>query len=174
MLETARDLRNQGIVVSHAVVLLNRQQGGAGNLLESGVFFILSCPPLPWSLLLPLSCLATEFILLVVDVERSFQLRLIGIRLHSVFTVGELLDILHKFHKLDTAKLDLILKFLETPIPTVGSPPTTPFEEKGQQHRLRYGERVTHAKSSFAKKLLALMEEKRTNLVVAADLVTHY
>ena len=112
--------------------------------------------------------------MLVVDVERSFQLRLIGIRLHSVFTVGELLDILHKFHKLDTAKLDLILKFLETPIPTVGSPPTTPFEEKRQQQRLRYGERVTHAKSSFAKKLLALMEEKRTNLVVAADLVTHY
>ncbi|GBP70572.1 Uridine 5'-monophosphate synthase [Eumeta japonica] len=67
LLETADTLRGHGLVVADAVVVLDREQGGAGVLRKN------------------------------------------GIKMKSLFTLGELVKILHKANKIDQRTVEIVL-----------------------------------------------------------------
>eukprot|EP01132_Coremiostelium_polycephalum_P004736 gene4736-5912_t len=122
VLETVRDLKSVGLVVTDVVVLLDRQQGARKEL------------------------------------EKN------GLRLHSVFTMEELINNLVQQGKMSGPVLELVQKFLEAnrsvtvPVP----PPVAPF--------IPFEERAKLATNPMSARLFNLMASKKTNLAVAADL----
>ena len=96
-----------------------------------------------------------------------------GLTLHSAFTLSTLLKVLEK-HKIVTTEVgDKVRAFIQanqTNDPTAAAakavaPPPPP-------RRMTYAERALVAKCDMAKKCLDLMERKKTNLSVAADVDT--
>ncbi|KAF5891057.1 uridine 5'-monophosphate synthase, partial [Clarias magur] len=129
VMETARELRAQGLKVTDAVVLLDREQGGAARL--SGD----------------------------------------GITLHPVVSVSRLLDVLLRSGRIEQQTFDSVQKFIREN--QTFRPAQEEEQKKNGSGEMSYGARAALASAHpVAKRLLALMEEKRTNLCVSAD-VTH-
>ncbi|EGC37794.1 bifunctional UMP-synthetase [Dictyostelium purpureum] len=91
-----------------------------------------------------------------------------GLRLHSVFTMEELINTLIESGKLAGKTLDLVKAFLEANRNvTVPAPAPAPVVVASNK---RFEERAKIAVNPMATKLFNLMASKKTNLAVAADL----
>ncbi|KAI5086627.1 uridine 5'-monophosphate synthase, partial [Silurus meridionalis] len=129
VMETARELQAQGLKVTDAVVLLDREQGGTERLSSE------------------------------------------GISLHSVISISQLLDVLLRAGRIDQQTFSSVEKFIQ-------ENQTFRPEEKEEKKKNGSGEMSYSARAALssthpiAKRLFTLMEEKRTNLCVSAD-VTH-
>ncbi|GAX83760.1 hypothetical protein CEUSTIGMA_g11185.t1 [Chlamydomonas eustigma] len=101
-----------------------------------------------------------------------------GLTLHAAFTLSALLKVLVKHNKVSAeteAKVKAFISANQTKDPTAAAaaavkPPPAP--EAAKAKRLSYGERAKLAKSAMARQCLELMEKKKTNLSVAADVDT--
>jgi len=124
--ETSTTLRRNGLVVTKAVVFIDREQGGIKRLAS-----------------LP-------------DESKRIEVR-------SVLTIRKLIGILHQAGKVDEGLVNEVNDYLEgkgkyAPQPPAPKPKPPTFEERAEK-----------TQSAFARKLFRLMAEKKTNLVVAAD-----
>lgn len=131
ILETVRDLRREGLVVTDAIVLVDREQGGSKNIEDN------------------------------------------GIRMHSLFTLSQLLNILQENGRIEESMVKAVAKYISTcQIKSDGSmvqPATKPVNELNRT-KMSFETRADHAKNPVAKKLFRLMATKETNLCVAVDL----
>ena len=147
VLETAAPLRDAGLHVHHAVVIIDREQGGRANLARE------------------------------------------GITLHSILGMGELLGHLSEAGLIDQKMLARVREFLREkaaiPVPAAslsaaGSegkhpPPAIPDESltlAPSARCLSYGARAQLASSPAAARLFELMQRKKSNLCVSADVDT--
>lgn len=122
VMETAQELQAQGLKVTDAVVLLDREQGGAERLASK------------------------------------------GISVHAVVSVSRLLDVLFRSGRIEQQTFSSMQKFI------LENQTITPDNKSGgRSYSARAALPSTHP---LAKRLFTLMEEKRTNLCVSAD-VTH-
>ncbi|XP_051565996.1 uridine 5'-monophosphate synthase [Myxocyprinus asiaticus] len=130
VLETAVVLEKEGLKITDAVVLLDREQGGSAKLAEN------------------------------------------GITLHSVISVSRLLDVLLQAGRIDMATSQNVERFVREnntcrPKQNGSSVPKKRCKELG------YGSRAglpdTHP---LAARLLKIMEEKKSNLCVSADVTS--
>ncbi|XP_056409414.1 uridine 5'-monophosphate synthase-like [Hyla sarda] len=121
VLETAEVLRREGLQVTDAIVLVDREQGGREKLAQSGV------------------------------------------RLHSICTLSQLMDVLQRLGKVDAEMVENVGRFITEN--QVTAPVQAPLSSA-----LSYSARAalpdTHP---MAKRLLLLMEKKESNLCVSAD-----
>lgn len=128
VLETAEILQKEGLKVSDAIVLMDREQGGRARL------------------------------------EKE------GIRLHSVISLSRLLDVLQAAERIDTNMAQSVRTFIQEN--SVVAPPGlngSPAAKKAQME-LSYKRRAELLETSpMASQLLRLMEEKKSNLCVSAD-----
>lgn len=131
ILETAKDLRKEGIIVTDAIVMVDREQGGSRNIEEN------------------------------------------GIRMHSLFTLSQLLNILLEAGKTQESTVKSVAKYISTcQIKSDGSmvqPMKKPVNELNRT-TMNFETRADHAKCQVSKKLFRLMAAKETNLCVAVDL----
>lgn len=128
VLETAEVLENEGLKITDAVVLMDREQGGSARLADR------------------------------------------GITLHSVISVSRLLDVLLKAGRIDRATSENVERFVQennTYVPAKKNGCSAP---KKSCKELSYGARAglpdTHP---LAARLLKIMEDKKSNLCVSAD-----
>ena len=84
-----------------------------------------------------------------------------GYRVHTLFTITEVVEILHKAGEIDNEQVARIHDFL------VGK--QVKFEE---EKRLSYEQKLEVTKHPTAKKLLQTAINKKSNLIVSADVVT--
>lgn len=158
VLETVAPLTKEGLKVEHVVALLDREQGGRDALKKQGV------------------------------------------ELHSVFTLSTVMELLAKEGKLDEETKSNVLKFVqENQVGATAAANANGTEKAGgtkengaepkengaasdkmedgskagqPQKKLTYAERAEKVKSPMGRRLLELMETKKTNLAVSADLTT--
>ncbi|XP_053327291.1 uridine 5'-monophosphate synthase [Spea bombifrons] len=125
VLETAEVLRREGLQVTDAIVLVDREQGGKERLAES------------------------------------------GIRLHSVSTLTRLMEILQALEAVGADTAQEVRRFIqENKVTSQASAPA-------QKCRLSYASRsLLPGTHPLASRLLTIMEKKKTNLCLSAD-VTH-
>jgi len=131
VLETAASLKEEGLICTHAVVLLDRQQGGPERITDGGVV------------------------------------------LKSALTVTKFIEVLEKAGKIDAATCEKVRAFVKENQfdPTSkGAPKAAKLNPKIAT--VSYGKRAEMAGSALAKQLLSIMEAKKSNLSVAADLGT--
>ena len=81
-----------------------------------------------------------------------------GYTVHTLFTINEVIDILHKYHRLDADKVNKIKKFLETPA-TAPKKIRKRLEDKDIQHPV-------------GKKMIDIALRKKSNLIASADVVS--
>ncbi|XP_019853579.1 PREDICTED: uridine 5'-monophosphate synthase-like [Amphimedon queenslandica] len=93
-----------------------------------------------------------------------------GIQLYSVLSVYKVLDVLLSKNKIDLNMAERVRGFLNGTTPD-SSLLTTPITTKIKK-RLRYSERRDIASHKAVKRLLSIMEKKKTNLALSADLTT--
>ncbi|XP_069685152.1 uridine 5'-monophosphate synthase isoform X2 [Periplaneta americana] len=111
----------------------------------------------------------------VVDREQGgkYNLSQQGITMHSLCTLSQILQILKEAGRVTQETVDNVKKYLAaSQIRPDGSFIVTPPPSGGaDQNRmtLSYAARADHAQNPVAAKLFKLMEEKQTNLCVAAD-----
>lgn len=131
ILETVNDLRGEGITVSDAIVVVDREQGGVQNTEEKGV------------------------------------------KMHSLFTLSYLLNILLKHKKIEESTVKAVAKYIAAcQIRSDGSFMKTSTKVVNDLNRINmsYGSRAGLAKNEVAKSLFEIMEMKKTNLCLAVDL----
>ena len=123
--ETSASLREEGLVVTDAVVLLDREQGGPERIAEDGV------------------------------------------KLRAALTVSKFIAVLEKLNKLDAATCAKVREFVAANRfgPSVDKAPVTARTTA----QMSYAERCDQTQNAMAKQILTVMEEKKTNLCVAAD-----
>ena len=123
--ETSASLREEGLVVTDAVVLLDREQGGPERIAEDGV------------------------------------------KLRAALTVSKFIAVLEKLNKLDAATCAKVREFVAANRfgPSVDKAPVTARTTA----QMSYAERCGQTQNAMAKQILTVMEEKKTNLCVAAD-----
>lgn len=128
VLETAEVLENEGLKITDAVVLIDREQGGSAKLADS------------------------------------------GITLHSVISVFKLLDVLLKAGRIDAAISRNVERFVRENNTYVSAKKNGCSAPKKGCKELSYGARAglpdTHP---LAARLLKIMEDKKSNLCVSAD-----
>uniref|UniRef100_A0A224XP35 Uridine 5'-monophosphate synthase n=1 Tax=Panstrongylus lignarius TaxID=156445 RepID=A0A224XP35_9HEMI len=126
ILETAADLRKDGLIVSDVVVIIDREQGGEHNLIKN------------------------------------------GIKMHSIFTLSKILEVLLRKGKLDQTTVENIKKYIEENqiFPDGKHMPKVPSFNR---LTMKYQDRISLASCGASRKLLALMDKKMTNLCVAVD-----
>lgn len=86
------------------------------------------------------------------------KLKTKGYTVHTLFTINEVIEILHRYHRLSDAEMVRVKNFLNNP----PAPPVmrrTPLEEKNIKHPV-------------GKKLVEIALKKKSNLIVSADLIT--
>ncbi|XP_066275534.1 uridine 5'-monophosphate synthase-like isoform X4 [Branchiostoma lanceolatum] len=124
--ETAESLESVGLVVTDAVVLLDREQGGKQKLKEA------------------------------------------GIALQSICGTSQLLRILRKHEKIPESVAEQVRDFVRNnTFPPSQEPPV-----KKSRKILSYRERGDLCQHPVAKQLFGIMESKKSNLAVSADLCT--
>lgn len=97
-----------------------------------------------------------------------------GIALHSALKLTQMVDVLVRHGKLSAEIADSVRKFIaenQTKVP-VPSPSLAPAPVDGVRKRSSYGERAALAQNPTGRKLFELMERKKTNLSLAADVST--
>ncbi|KAM4697613.1 uridine 5'-monophosphate synthase [Rhinophrynus dorsalis] len=124
VLETAQVLEREGLRVTDAIVLVDREQGGREKLAEH------------------------------------------GIRLHSVCTLTNLMEILHEAEAIDADTMRKVRQFIQDNKVTIqGSVPA-----KKPCRVMSYSSRaLLPGIHPLASRLLTIMEEKATNLCLSAD-----
>ena len=151
VLETVQPLKDAGLVVNDVVALLDREQGANDNL------------------------------------------KLNHVNLHSVFKLSHMLQFLVDQGKIGADVRDNVLTFIkDNQIVHDAPPPNIPPPEQQQQQQQQqpdntngntdendtatapqtYAQRAEKIENSIGKRLLELMEMKKTNLAVAADVTT--
>ncbi|XP_073997015.1 rudimentary-like [Rhodnius prolixus] len=129
ILETAKDLRKDGLIVTDVVVVIDREQGGAHNLIKS------------------------------------------GIKMHSIFTLSKILEVLLRLGKLDQETVEKIKKYIEeNQIFPDGK--HIPKVSNFSRLTMEYQDRISLASCEASRKLLSLIEKKQTNLCVAVDVTS--
>lgn len=123
IIETAQALTAAGLVVTDAVVFLDREQGGSENLLQ-------------WN-----------------------------IKTHSIFKITDILDTLLATNRIVPDVARDVREFVRTV-----KAPLVPSLQKKEVKKLSFKERALLTAHPLAQRLFNIMEEKRTNLCVAADL----
>ncbi|XP_042145309.1 uridine 5'-monophosphate synthase isoform X3 [Ixodes scapularis] len=123
IIETAQALTAAGLVVTDAVVFLDREQGGSENLLQ-------------WN-----------------------------IKTHSIFKITDILDTLLATNRIVPDVARDVREFVRTV-----KAPLVPSLQKKEVKKLSFKERALLTAHPLAQRLFTIMEEKRTNLCVAADL----
>lgn len=96
-----------------------------------------------------------------------------GIRMHSLFTLSQLLNILLVAGKIEESTVKSVAKFiLSCQIRSDGSmvEPLVKAVNELSRTKMNFETRADHAKCAVAKKLFKLMATKETNLCVAVDL----
>lgn len=81
-----------------------------------------------------------------------------GYRVHTLFTINEVIDILFKYHRLDSDEVDKIKTFLNEP-PQPSEKMRIPLEKKEIQHPV-------------GKKMIDIALRKNSNLIASADVVS--
>lgn len=99
-------------------------------------------------------------IVVVLDREQGGieKLKKKGYKVHTLFTINEVINILHRYHRLSDAELARVKNFLNNP----PSPPVQkriPLENK----------RISHP---VGKKLVEIALKKNSNLIASADVIT--
>ncbi|XP_046841283.1 uridine 5'-monophosphate synthase-like [Xenia sp. Carnegie-2017] len=89
-----------------------------------------------------------------------------GIKLHSVFTMKEVLSVLEKFGKLEQDVVRKVNVFIEQNSKVV------PVSSAVTPNSLTYEKRATTVTNSIAKKLFSIMVKKESNLCLSADLTS--
>ncbi|ADX67948.1 MULTISPECIES: orotidine-5'-phosphate decarboxylase [Weeksella] len=104
--------------------------------------------------------LIVEDLVVVLDREQGGvdKLRERGYHVQTLFTINEVIDILHKYHRLTDSEKVKIKEFLNNPTEEVVQK-RLPLEEK----------KVTHP---IGKRLVELALKKQSNLIASADLIT--
>ncbi|MCO5567188.1 hypothetical protein L7F22_020876 [Adiantum nelumboides] len=132
VLETVAPLKEVGLKVSDAVVLLDRQQGGMSNLAQNGV------------------------------------------QLHAALNIKEMVEVLVKHGKLSEDVASSVQQFIaanQTSLPA-SAPPQAPQSLPEGNRRLSYRERAHLAQNPTGRQLFEIMEQKKSNLSLAADVST--
>jgi len=118
-------------------------------------------------------------VVVLINREQGGQAHLAskGLRLHAAFTLSGILDALVTAGKVSAdvqAKVQAFIAENQTKAPpTNGTPAEPPVKRKAVPARAQtYGERAAAAPNAMAKQLLGIMETKRSNLSVAADVGT--
>lgn len=119
ILETTNDLRNEGLVVEDAIVVVDRQQGGSQHLDKN------------------------------------------GIKMHSLFTLPYLINVLKDENKINEELAKTLNDYISKPI-EISKPKTSRLQ-------MSFLKRADIAKNEVAKALFKIMELKKTNLCLAAD-----
>ncbi|XP_023675692.2 uridine 5'-monophosphate synthase [Paramormyrops kingsleyae] len=126
VLETAEVLQKEGLMVTDAVVLMDRGQGGAKRL------------------------------------EKE------GITLHSVLTLSKLLEVLHKAGRIDSDTVVSVRQFIKEN--SFETPDCDPSVNRKPHEKLTYKARAERPDTHpLAARLLRLMENKKSNLCLSAD-----
>jgi uridine monophosphate synthetase len=91
---------------------------------------------------------------------------------HPVVTLRQMMHILRD--KIDKKLAQTVEEYLNTvsTTPTSSSTISPPVKESQKPKRLTYGQRQAKCRSGVGQKLLQIMEQKQTNLVVAADVTS--
>ncbi|GAB0095718.1 Uridine 5'-monophosphate synthase [Sergentomyia squamirostris] len=125
VLETATDLRNDGLLVKTALVIIDREQGGKKRLQEKEIQTL------------------------------------------SLYTMSSFLDILLEAGKISPKVVEDVLKYVaDNKIPTAGDA----AEILVDRMKMSFTERSVLTKNPLARELFTLMEVKKSNLCLAADL----
>ncbi|XP_014293189.1 uridine 5'-monophosphate synthase [Halyomorpha halys] len=126
ILETVKDLRHDGMVVTDAIVIVDREQGGTINLNKN------------------------------------------GIKMHSLFTLSEILEVLFSMGKIEQNTVHKVSDYIKD---NQIFPDGVPMPKKSTRGRLEqtYSERAQLASCSLSKQLFNLMETKKSNLCIAVD-----
>lgn len=99
-----------------------------------------------------------------------------GLKLHSVFSMSAILDFLVAEGRVDSSVRDELIQFLADN-QVKAAPPgdkqnSEPQKENGPAAHLTYAARAENVECPVGKRLLELMDAKKTNLAVAADVTT--
>ena len=108
----------------------------------------------------------------LIDREQGGSLRLNenGIRLHSALTLSYMVDVLLEHGRLTQDIVASVKTFIAENQTFSLAPPKAPVSS--EKKRLAYGERALLAQNPTAKRLFEIMEEKQSNLSLAADVLT--
>jgi len=90
-----------------------------------------------------------------------------GIKMHSLFTLNNLLDILKDAGKVEASMVKTVNDYLAKSQTTL-----TPEVATFNRLTMSFGERAELAKSEVAKKLFKIMDMKKSNLCLAADVTS--
>lgn len=123
VLETTTDLRSAGLIIEHAIVVVDREQGGAENIRKS------------------------------------------KIKMHSLFTLSYLLDTLKDAGKMDELMVKSVSAYIAKSQNKSDKAPSA-----SSRLSMSFADRAKLAKSEVARALLRVMDLKKTNLCLAADL----
>lgn len=99
-------------------------------------------------------------IVVVLDREQGGieKLKKKGYQVHTLFTINEAVDILHRYHRLSDAEMVRVKNFLNNP-PAEPQVKRVSLEEKNIKHPI-------------GKKLVEIALKKQSNLIVSADVIT--
>eukprot|EP00051_Salpingoeca_urceolata_P014216 m.180502 g.180502 ORF g.180502 m.180502 type:complete len:500 (+) comp18016_c0_seq5:138-1637(+) len=141
--ETVEALEGEGLVSEDIIVLLDREQGGRSNIESRGK------------------------------------------KLHAVMTVSQVLAALQAAGTVDAATVAKVMEFVQqnqvkVSVDAEGKAVVATGDDEKKQKTKRqrlagkpsYGERARASQSPIAQRLFALMESKKSNLCVAADVTT--
>lgn len=81
-----------------------------------------------------------------------------GYLVHTLFTINEVIDLLHRYHRLNDNEVNRIKNFLENP-PSPPKKERIPLEKKQINHPV-------------AKRLIEIALKKQSNLIASADVIT--
>lgn len=123
ILETTRDLRQEGLDIKHAIVVVNREQGGVGNIAKH------------------------------------------QIEMHSLFTLGYLLETLEAAGKIEASMVKSVEDYISK-----SQSKLDVATKKPSRLSMSFDERSKVAKNEVSRALLKIMDIKKTNLALAADL----
>ena len=99
-------------------------------------------------------------IVVVLDREQGGieKLKAKGYTVHTLFTINEVINILHRYHRLSDAEMSRVKNFLNNP-PAPPEVKRVPLEQKTIQHPI-------------GKKLVEIAVKKQSNLIASADVIT--
>src|SRR5690606_33605072 len=99
-------------------------------------------------------------IVVVLDREQGGieKLKKKGYTVHTLFTINEVIDILHRYHRLSDGEMSRVKNFLNNP-PAPPEVKRVPLEQKNIKHPI-------------GKKLVEIALKKQSNLIASADVIT--
>ncbi|HAT04069.1 MAG TPA: orotate phosphoribosyltransferase [Candidatus Magasanikbacteria bacterium] len=126
---------------------------------------------------LQLEGLQVKDIVVLLDREQGGKENLSekGYALHSIFTMNELLDVLRDNNKIDFTTYHNVIEYIkQTQVHTTNTLSSTPPAKPIMYNptSMSYSKRAELCANQTAKKLLKFMDEKKTNLAIAADVTT--